>query len=75
MTDDSARTINTQDTLEGSGITDINIIVLGAMGHLNINLNPHAKPFLPQTPCTDTLIESMVASCSFTHLLSEDNKN
>ena len=71
--DDAARAVNINDT---HGIADINIIE--KMGNLNINLYPYAKPFLPQTPCTKTLIESLISilpSCIFTRPKSEGNKN
>ena len=29
------------------------------MGYININLNPHVKPFVPQTSCTEVLTETM----------------
>ena len=71
--DDAAHATNINDT---HGVADISIIE--KMDNLNINLNPYAKPFLPQTPCTKTLIESLISilpSCSCTHPQSEGNKN
>ena len=36
-----------------------------SMGHFNINLNPHAKPYVPQTPCTEILTETMDNASGF----------
>ena len=30
-----------------------------SVGYFNIKLNPYAKPFVPQTPCTDFLTDTM----------------